>query len=316
MSTILFKDLIEENKTKLMSLMQWNNYTMNDVTIPLVDELKEHALMVLSKSYGMFHVEPDIIKPLEADIFIYFPVLMQQLAISRLMDAYGVLPEDTIMDTMTRTESVTTQTEENSELTLGTSNTDTNEVNTETTTTGTVLIENDSSNTQNSTTNIENTSGVDSTGNRSVNLSHSMPEQAITGGTGNFPVDLEGTPILSSAYVQGATSNFSTSNPINTTETSEQTIANTSIGENDSLTTNDVTVSNTGTTTRTSVNSGSDVAESTTTTDSVNDVQESRTRTETNKQYAYEIRAFLESTDTLIAFSRWEDKFSWVVGII
>ncbi len=316
MSTILFKDLIEENKTKLMSLMEWNNYTMNDVTIPLVEELKEHALTVLSKSYGMFHVEPDIIEPLEADIFIYFPILMQQLAISRLMDAYGVLPEDTITDSLTRTESVTTQTEENSELRLGTYNTDTNEVNTTNKTTGAVLIENDSSNTQNSTTNIENTSGVESTGNRSVNLSHSMPEQAITGGTGNFPVDVEGTPILSSAYVQGATSNYSTSNPINTTETSEQTIANTSTGENDSLTTNDITVSNTGTTTRTSVNSGSDIAESSGTTDTTNNIQESRTRTESNKQYAYEIKAFLESTDTLIAFSRWEDKFSWVVGII
>lgn len=316
MSTILFKDLIEENKTKLMALMEWNNYTMNDVTIPLVDELKEHALMVLSKSYGMFHVEPDILEPLEADIFIYFPILMQQLAISRLMDAYGVLPEDTITDTLSRTETVSSEVGESSELTLGTSNTETNEVNTATKTTGTVLIENDSTSTQNSTTNIENTSGVESTGNRSVSLNHNMPEQAISGGTGNFPEDLEGTPILSSAYVQAAVSNYATSNPVNTTETSEQTIANTSTGENDSLTTNDVTVSNTGTTTRTSENSGSDIAESTTTTDTVNDVQESRTRTETNKQYAYEIRAFLESTDTLVAFKRWENKFSWVVGII
>ena len=87
MARIPFKDLIENNKTELMSYMEWNNYTMNDVTIPLVEELKEHALMVLSKSYGMFHVEPDILEPLEADIFVYFPILMQQLAISRLMDA-------------------------------------------------------------------------------------------------------------------------------------------------------------------------------------------------------------------------------------
>lgn len=316
MTTILFKDLIEDNKTELKGLMEWNNYTMNDVTIPLVEELKEHALMVLSKSYGMFHVEQDILEPLEADIFVYFPILMQQLAISRLMDAYGVVPEDTITDTLTRTETATSEVGENSELTLGTTNTDTNELNTTNKTTGTVLTENDSSNTQNSTTNIENTSGVESTGNRSVNLTHNMPEQAISGGTGNFPVDPEGTPILSTAYVQAAAANYNTSNPINTTETSEQTIANTNIGNNDSLTTNDITVSDTGTTTRTSVNSGSDIAESTTTTDTINDIQESRTRQETNKQYAYEIKAFLESTDTLVAFSRWEDKFSWVVGII
>lgn len=316
MTTMLFKDLISQNETEIKTYMAWENYDLNDTTIPVVDLVKEHAITVLSKSYGLFHVEQTILDELCADVFIYFPVLLQQLAITRLIDAYGVVKEDVNTEEFTRTETLSSVTDQNSELTVGTTNTDSNVLNTQQKTTGTVSVENELNNTQNSSTTIENTSGVESTGNRSVNLSHNMPEQSINGSTGNFPTDPNGTPILTTSYVNNASENFNSSNPINTTETSEQTILNSNTGNNDSTTTNDLTVADTGTTTRTVVNSGSDNTESKTLTDSTNNINENRTRTETNKQYAYEIKAFLETADSLIAFKRWEDNFSWVTGII
>lgn len=313
---ILFKDLLTNNETELKSFMEWENYDMNDVTIPLVEKLKDHSLMVLSKSYGMFHVEQSILDELCADIFIYFPILMQQLAISRLMDAYGVVPDDINTETLTRTETLASETEQNSELRLGNQSEDSTVLNTQQTTTGTVGVDSTVETNRLSNTSIENTSGIDSTGGRSVSLDHSMPEQAINGGTGNFPIDDQGTPILSTSYVQGASENFNTSNPINTTETSESVTNNSDNTNSESMTTNDVTVANTGTNVRTLTNTGKDESDSLTSTDSVNSIEETRTRSETNKQYAYEIKAFLESTDTLNAFKRWENNFSWVVGII
>lgn len=315
MSTILFKDLLLSYSQEIKTYMRWENYDLNDVTIPVMETLKDHALVVLMNSYGSFHVEQDIIDSLCADVFIYFPILMQQLAISRLMDAYGVVKDDINTEELIRTETTNTEVDQSSELTLGSSSNENNVLDTEQKTTGTVKVENDMTNTQNSKTNIENNSGVESTGSRSVNLSHNMPEQSLNS-TGNFPKDQQGTPILESSFVQNASENFNSSNPINTSETSEQIINNTTTGNNDALTTNDVTVSDSGTTSRTITNSGSDNSQLNSSTDGTTDITEKRTRTETNKQYAYEIKAFLESTDTLVAFSRWEDKFSWVVGII
>jgi hypothetical protein len=316
METMLFKDLITENADAIKSYMRWDNYDLNDTVIPVEELLKDHALVVLMNSYGLFHVEQDILEPLCADVFIYFPILLQQLAITRLIDAYGVVKDDTNTEEVTRTETISSEVLQNSELTQGTQQTDANVLNTQTKTTGTVTVENEVSNTQESETTIENSSGVESTGSRNVSLTHEMPEQAMTGGTGNFPTDPQGTPILTNAYVQNAAQNFTTANPINTSETSEQTVNATNTAQNDTTTTNDVTVADTGTTTRTVTNSGSDSSESLTETETTNTATETRTQTTTNKQYAYEIKAFLETADSLIAFKKWEDNFAWVVGII
>lgn len=313
---ILFKDLVSANLIAIKSNMRWDNYSLNETTIPVVDLLKDHAISVLTKSYGMFHVEQDILDPLTADVFMYFPVLMQQLGITRLMDAYSVVKEDLNVDELVRTEVLEGEVDENSQLTLGSTNTDTNILNTQQKTTGTVVVDNEQTNILDGTTIINNTSGVESTGNRNVNLTHNMPEQAINGITGQFPVDDEGTPILTTSYAQTASENFSTSNPIATTETSNQDTDNTNTLTSDSTTTNDLTVADTGTTTRTVVGSGSDATDTLTTTNNTNTINEKHTSTATNKQYAYEIQAFLDSTDSIVAFSKWEDRFSWIPGII
>lgn len=312
---VLFKDLILDNTADIKSYMRWDNYDLNDTVIPVVETLKDHALIVLMNSYGKFHVEQDIIEEIFADVFIYFPILMQQLAITRLIDAYGVVKDDVESQTTERTENLNTNVEQNSKMTAGTTQTDSNILDTQQKTTGTIGVAGTASNTQNSTTNIENSSDVESTGTRNVNISHNMPEQALSD-TGKFPTDPQGTPILTSSYIQQAQEGFTSSNPINTTELSKQTILNTNNGSNDTTTTNDITVSDTGKTTRTTTNSGSDNTEAKTATTGTNTFTETITSNITNKQYAYEIKAFLETADSLIAFKKWEDQFSWVVGII
>lgn len=314
--TVPFRELIQENKTLLKSYMNWENYELNDKVLPVVEDLKDHALFVLEKNYGRYQVSPEIVDELIADVFVYFPPLMQQLAISRLMDAVSVPEEDTETETLTRTEETIGEVQQNSELTLGTQAQESEEQNTQQATTGTVSVTGSTENTQTSNTSIENTSGVAMTGNRSVNLTHNLPEQALPGGTGYFPTDPEGTPILSSTYAQSATENFNTHNPIDSEETSEQTSSGTSEQTSEQTTTNDVTVANTGTNTRTVQNSGSDQSQSLTSTDEMNTVTETRERTMTNKQYAYEIKAFLESVEVVNAFENWAKQFSWVVGII
>ena len=314
--TVPFRELIQENKTLLKSYMNWENYELNDKVLPVVEDLKEHALFVLQQNYGRYQVSPEIVDELIADVFVYFPPLMQQLAISRLMDAYSVPEEDTETETMTRAEETTGELQQNSELALGGQTQESEEQNTKQATTGTVSVAGSTENTQSSNTTIENTSGVAMTGNRSVNLTHNMPEQALSGSTGYFPTDPEGTPILSSTYVQTATESFNTHNPIDSEETSEQSTSGSSTSESNQTTTNDVTVANTGTITRTVRNSGSDTSQSNTTNEETREITEAITRTMTNKQYAYELKAFLESVEVVNAFERWVNHFSWVVGII
>lgn len=316
MATIPFRELVQENRDLIKSQMFWTNYDLNDKVLPVVEDLKEHAVQVLEWNYGRYQVEPDILEELLADVFVHFPALVQELAISRLFDAYTVAPIDEETETFTRTEERNQEIQQNSQLTLGTKSEETTEQDTEQKTTGTVSVEGTTENTQTSTTNIENTSAVDMTGNRSVNITHNLPEQALPGGTGYFPTDPEGTPILTGAYVQTATENFNTHNPIDSTETSDQTVVANAQTTSDQVTTNDVTVANTGTTTRTLENSGSDQSQSLTNTEEMNTITETRSRTLTNKQYAYELRAFLDSVGAVNAFQRWADKFSWVVGII
>jgi len=296
--------------------MFWTNYDLNDKVLPVVEDLKEHAVQVLERNYGRYQVEPDILDELLVDVFVNFPALMQELAISRLFDAYTVAPEDEESETFTRTEEKNQEVQQNSQLTLGTKAEETQTEDTEQKTTGTVSVEGTTENTQTSTTTIQNTSAVDMTGNRSVNITHNLPEQALPGGTGYFPTDPEGTPILTASYIQTATENFNTHNPIDSTETSEQTQAGSGRTTSDQTTTNDVTVAGTGTSTRTVQNSGSDQSQSLTSTDEQNTVTETRERKMTNKQYAYELRAFLDSISVVNAFQRWADKFSWVVGIL
>lgn len=316
MATIPFRELVQENRTLIKAQMKWENYDLNDKVLPVVEDLKEHALQVLEWNYGRYQVEPEILDDVLADVFVYFPPLMQELAISRLFDAYTVAAEDEESETITRTEEKNQEVQQNSQLTLGTKAEETTEQDTEQKTTGTVSVEGTTENTQSSTTTIENTSGVAMTGNRSVTLNHSMPEQALPGGSGYFPTDPEGTPILTAAYTQTATENFNTHNPIDSEETSEQTAVANAETTTDQVTTNDVTVANTGTTSRTVENSGSDSSQSLTNTEEMNSVTETRQRVLTNKQYAYELRAFLDSVTAVNAFQRWVDKFSWVVGII
>lgn len=316
MATVKFRELVQENKTEIKSFMRWDNYDLNEKVLPVVEDLKDHALMVLELNYGKFDVDSDILDELCADVFTYFPPLMQQLAISRLMDAYSVPEDDTTTETVTREVISNTESQQNAQLTVGTKVEETNEQDSEQKTTGTVSVAGTSETSQSSNTTIENTSGVAMTGSRSVNLNHNMPEQAIVGGTGYFPTDPEGTPILTAAYVQTASENFNTHNPIDSEETSEQSSIGTTMTENDSTTTNDVTVANTGTTSRTLENSGSDTSESTTSTEETETVAETRTQTATNKQYAYEIKAFLESVESINAFEVWANRFYWVVGIV
>lgn len=314
--TILFKKFVLENIEDIKTYMRWDNYQLNETEIPVVEMVKDHALIVLMNSYGLFHVEQDIYDAFCADIFIYFPILLQQLAITRLIDAYGVVANDVETVETVRTETQNSSVAQNSEMVAGTSQTNNNTLNTQQKTTGTVAVEGSASGTQNSTTSIINSSGVESTGTRSVNLAHELPEQAISGSTGEFPIDTQGTPVLTNSYVQTAQEGFTTSNPINTSESSDQSIQNTNSGTNDSTTTNDVTIADTGTTTQITTNSGSDTSESKTDANTTNTYNEKITSHVTNKQYSYEIKAFLETADSLVAFARWEDKFSWVVGII
>jgi hypothetical protein len=315
-TTILFKELVLQHSDDIKSYMNWENYTLNTTVIPLVDSLKDHALVVLMNSYGLFSVDPNILEPFLADVFIYFPLLMQQLAITRLVDAFAVGQTDTDTVETTRTDTLAATIDQNSTMTAGTSVSDVNVLNTTQKTTGTIGVENDTTNTQDSTTTIDNTSGVESTGTRNINLNHNMPEQSIDGVTGNLPSDPQGTPELTTSYIQTAAASYSTSNPVNTTENSNQHILNTNTGNNNSTTTNDVSVADTGNTTRTTTNSGTDNDTSLTKNDSTNTTTELITSHLTNKQYSYEIKAFLETADSLVAFSRWEDRFSWVVGIL
>lgn len=312
---ILFAEMIQDNLTSIRSLMRWENYTLNQTLIEVTEQIKDDAIMVLNKNYGRNLVYKDIVDDFLTDVFVYFPVLLQQLAITRLIDADGVVKDDiNTMETI-RTEELNTTVDQLSTLTQGTSLNDTNTLNTQNKSTGTVSTNDDASNTQTSKTSIENKSGIEATGTRNVSLGHNMPEQSLSS-TGNFTTDEQGTPILSSAYVQEAQEGFSTSNPINSSEKSEQNINNSDVTKNNSVTTNDLSNANTGTTSRVVINSGADTTDALSETKGKNDFKEKVTSITTNKQYAYEVKAFLETAESTIAFKNWIDNFSWIDGII
>lgn len=316
MAEMLFKDFCNDYETEIKTIMTWQNYDLNDNVLPVIDLLKTHALSVLQLSYGRYMFDDERLDEFCADVFTGFPILMQQLSISRVLDGMAIVPTDTSSEITSRSEGLTSDVTQESELTAGTTQTSTDVLNTQQATTGTIGVTNDNTRLQEGTTDINNTSTVAKTGGKTVNLSHQMPEQAIDGMTGDFPVDDQGTPNLAAAYVQTAAENFNTSNPISTTETSNQEVNSSITDSGETVTTNNVTVADTGTNTQTRVNSGSDTTNSLTNTSQNVTIDEERTRTETNKQFAYEFKAFLESVESVNAFRNWELSFAWVCGII
>lgn len=324
---MLFKDYLAANATILKSYMKWDNYELNTTILPVVEAVENDALEVLSNVYGKFEVE-DILDELKADVLMNFPTLLQQLSITMVMTAENVVQKDVLSETMTRKETGVRDTSQTTDMTLDTQVTELNTIdNTSTTTgtskdTGTSKTATSTVTTQTNETEILNTSGVEMTGSRNVNINNAMPEQSISGVTEAFPVDTEGTPILSTSTVQSATQSFSTVNPIDSSETSSQSINVTANNTGESLTTNDLTntqniaVSDVGTTNRTTANTGTDTTLNTALENTDNEVTETTTREATNPQYAYEIRAFLESVQSINAFKVWANNFAWVCGIL
>ena len=311
-----FKTLVDENINDIREMMIWQNYELNETTLPVLPLVQDHAIMVLKKSYGRSIVDDEILDELLVDVFTHFPVLLQQLSITRLIDAYGVGKSDIDVVKTVRNENLLTELDGNSVNTQNLLRTDNENIEKETTTTGTVSTVDNSTNTQTSGTTIMNISNMEETGARSVNLSHSMPEQAISGVTGNFAIDTQGTPILSPIYTQEANESFSTTKPLQSSESSTQSINNTSDLESDSVTTNNITVGDSGRSTNTSSNTGTESNEASSKQSGKNEITETITSTLTNKQYAYEIKAFLETADSINAFKKWELNFSWIEGII
>lgn len=316
MTNKLFSTLIDENITNIKDIMTWQNYELNDTVLPVLPLVKDHALMVLKKSYGRTLVSDEILDELLIDVFVYFPVLLQQLSITRLIDAYGVGKSDIDTVETKRNETLLMEVDQNSLNTQNLMRTDTENMEKEATTTGTVSIADTSITTQSSLTNITNTSEMEETGGKTVNVAHNMPEQSIIGQTGNFIADDQGTPVLTTSYIQEANETFMTTNPLQSMETSTQNINNSNEIENDSVTTNNITVADTGTSTNTTSNTGTESNEASSSQSGTNEITETVTSTLTNKQYAYEIKAFLETADSIIAFKKWESNFSWIEGII
>lgn len=309
--SLLFKDLIDQNIEEIKDTMMWQTYDLTEVEIPVVELLKDHSLTLLKNAYGYYRVEEEILPDVFEDVFVYFPILLQQLSITKLIDSMTVAQNDVNSDTLLRTESVESTIEEAGEVTLGSESDDVTTLGTQAKTTGTISVAGESE--QEQSTEISNTSGIDPTGNHNVNLSHTMPEQSISGTTNNFPVDAQGTPILGTANVQAANESFNTTHGIESSESSTQDVSLQSSSSN--VTTNDVTVANTGTTSRNVKNSGTDSSESTRTTEGTNTINETRTQTTTNKQYAYELKSILDTLRDSNAFLTWVNAFSWVMGI-
>lgn len=295
--------------------MRWENYTINETTIPVIELLKDDALNALKRAYGKYYVEPDIYDDLLNDVFTYFPILMQQLAISRLLDAYAVNTHDLDTETTTRTEKVNESTNQNSTLTAGTSVIEANSQDNTQKTTGTVKDESTQTGSQDSVIDITNSSNTELTGSHTVSMTHNMPEQSIDGTTKEFVIGDDGTPELKTSTIQNASETYGSNSPINSGESSNQQSSVDTTTTTDNTTTNDVTVTDEMTGNRTLTNSGSDNSNSNTQVTADNITTESRELQATNKQYAYEVAAFLDVAGKTVAFEIWTNRFSWVVGI-
>lgn len=336
---IQFSDYIKY--TSLKEFMQWDEFEITENPLPsfAIERIQDKAINLLSRNYGYYQVGVELVgntgdyptfyfPELEADLMIYFPELVQALSITLKMLGINVPEVDTITETYDRTEDITNnQTSDNINLVetdisndSTTNQTSTND--TSQTTNGTSKNTGTSINDILYEREITNSSQVDETGNRNVNLSHQMPEQAING-TGNFPEDTQGTPILSTSYIQSANENFSTMNPMQTSETSNQKDI-----QNKQTTTNDLTQTNDNLLDSLTTVEGETIDSTTgksTTNENLknivagegkNIIHEVKTIEKTNPQYAGEITKFLDNVQSFNAFQVFVDKFSWLSGIL
>lgn len=323
---MLFSEFMDTNKSDLKSLMLWDNFGLNDITLIPSEELKEKAWLLLKQNYGKFEVE-DILPEMSADISINFPILMQSLSIALSMTYQSVSKVDIETETRTITETGTnthnsTQTDNSTRNTIDSDDIISNVTLTgEVSDTGTISTAETSDRTEVITVLADNSTVTPITGSKSVALSHAMPEQSISGVTNNFPVDSQGTPDLSQSSVQSANESFSTINEFQNNQSIDQTQTTTSDIENSNVVTNN-TVSSTDNSTEeiTSKDStGSDILEATTVLAGNDEVEHTTVdevqRSLANKQYPYEISKFLESIDTVKSFTKWIDAFSWVCGV-
>lgn len=336
---VQFSDYVKY--TSLKEYMTWEEFGLVDKSITdfAVDKIQDKAISLLSRNYGYYQVGVELVDntgdypkfyfpEFEADLMTYFPELIQSLSITLKMLGINVPEVDTITETYDRTEDIiSNQTSDNINAIetdiINTANSNQNSTNDTTqtisgTTTNTGTSENDILYERQ----ITNSSQVDETGNRNVNLSHQMPEQAIEG-TGNFLEDTQGTPILSTSYVQSANENFSTLNPMSTSETSTQKDI-----QNKQTTTNDLTQSNNSlndTFVKSSLSSVDGSTGKSKTAENLknivegtgqNTIHEVKTIEKTNPQYAGEITKFLDNVQTFNAFKSFIDKFSWLSGVI
>lgn len=308
--------MMEQNQVEIKAAMRWENYDLNQTIIPIVDKLRDDAFQTLIRDFGRYVVEDEVYPELLNDIFIYFPVLAQELSITRLIDAYAVNTHDTDTESIRRTESLNTEQDQNSILTTGTSVMETGVVDSTVKNTGTTKDSGKQNTTQSSETNIINTSDIDLTTNHSMSMQHNLPEQALDGTTGKFPIGDDNIPSLGTSYIQNANESYASNSPAGTDETSDQTSTGESEVLNENTMTNDLTTTDKGTNTSTRTNSGSDMSDSVTLTKGNNVYTEDRELNATNKQYAYEVTAFLNSAASVIAFRNWTNRFSWVIGFV
>lgn len=314
---ITVRDLIIAEYQSFLQVMNWNNYDLNETIIPVVDLLRNHAMEVLFRTYGNVLVNKDeVLELFLNDVFVYFPLLMQELAITRLIDGYAVGTHDQDSTTFTRNENLLTESDSIANVKsdgTGSENMDQNSTRKDT---GTVSDVNTSTNNQNTETKITNDSEVQTSNNHSVSFAREMPEQSIDSTTTKFPIGEDGIPDMSTGTVQNASENFGSATPMITHETSTQN----NIGSNDTNGTNTRTdnlqSTDTGKSTRSTVTGSVDKSDSKVKNTGNNVITEQTDIRATNKQYSYEITNFLSAASTVVAFSNWENKFSWLRGLV
>jgi hypothetical protein len=323
---MLFKAFMMENKEALKSNMMWNNYNLNSVLLPLEDDLKEHALRILSQNYGKFEVG-DILDEMQADIFSNFPLLMRSLSVSTSMTFQSTGQHDIENESRTVTESGknknnSLQTNNTQRETTGKSTlAENNSINGKTSNIGSVSTHEASVRNETDTTIGNNTTTTPTTGSKNVVLNHSMPEQSIDGVSVDFTKDSQGTPDLNLSTVQNGSENYSTINQfqniqsINQSNTIHNDITNDNTRTDDTaqITDNTTETHNTNDTIgQESIVGGSNIEGANETehitVDTVN-------RELVNKQYAQEITDILKNVHSVKSFDIWVDSFSWVCGV-
>lgn len=339
LKTILFSDYVKYSP--LLDYMIWDDFDLVENPLPTfaIKRIQDKCISLLCRNYGHFNVwvmlednsgdYPRFHFPeFEGDLMTFFPELIQTLSITLKMLGMNVPEIDITTEKFDRVEDISSNQSSTQDATSSSDMVNKNISNQDTTTDSTQTTSGTVKDSGTSETDIKferdiiNTSEIDETGNRNVNLSHQMPEQAISG-TGNFPVDNQGTPQLSTSYIQGAGESFSTINPMISTETSHQKDM-----ENKTTTTNDLTQASNGLTdtfNKSKVLGESETTGSASTIDNIqnvvegtgkNTISEIRTTEKTNPQYAQEISKFLDNVQTINAFNEFINKFHWLCGIL